>query len=440
MKPQKKGIFLGFLSVLVISGLFFITCENDTTSNPETVVKPTATPAGSNYSASQVVTLATTTSGADIYYTLDGSTPTSDSSKYTAPVTISTSSTLKAIAIKSGMSNSDVLTEIYTITQIEQVAKPAANPPLGLISSGTNITLSTSTLGATIHYTTNGSDPTANDNVYTNPISITSDTTIKAIAVKSGMTDSEILEASYIISIPIATIIYNSNEILQNGTVDVDACLITQFMTRTITIINTGTETLTVDTTNITITGTDASSFTISTNPASSINAGDQSILDITFSPSTPEGVKNAVLTIPTNDPNRNPIIINLMGLGEQGQPIIEISQGGTIIAKNNIFDFGNVDTNEIKDITFSIHNHGNIDLSFITVDGNRINLTDNNSGSFLVIMQPSSATTVDPGSSRNFTIRFLPTTAGEFTSTVTIETNSSTNNPFTFTVKGTGQ
>jgi hypothetical protein len=63
------------------------------------VAAPTFSVAGGTYSSTQMVTLASPTSGTDIYYTTDGSSPTPTSTKYTAPLSIASTTTVKAIAV-----------------------------------------------------------------------------------------------------------------------------------------------------------------------------------------------------------------------------------------------------------------------------------------------------------------------------------------------------
>lgn len=78
------------------------------------VAAPVMSPNGGSFSTSQNVTITCATSGADIYYTQDGTTPTSSSSKYSSQVALSATTTLKAIAIKEGMAPSPVVTAVFT--------------------------------------------------------------------------------------------------------------------------------------------------------------------------------------------------------------------------------------------------------------------------------------------------------------------------------------
>ena len=81
------------------------------------VEAPTFSPAGGVFTSTQNVTLSCTTNGASIYYTLDGSTPTSSSAQYTGAISVTATTTIKAIAIKGGDS-SPVVTATYTILTI----------------------------------------------------------------------------------------------------------------------------------------------------------------------------------------------------------------------------------------------------------------------------------------------------------------------------------
>ena len=77
------------------------------------------------------------------------------------------------------------------VTPTETVATPTIS------INGTTATISCSTSGATIYYTTDGSTPTANSTQYSSPITLSGACTIKAIAVKSGMTNSAVASQSY---------------------------------------------------------------------------------------------------------------------------------------------------------------------------------------------------------------------------------------------------
>ncbi|PYF07575.1 chitobiase/beta-hexosaminidase C-terminal domain-containing protein [Ureibacillus chungkukjangi] len=88
------------------------------------------------------------------------------------------------------------------IVEDSSIVKPVvATPGQGLIKEGSEVTLSTRTDGATIHYTTDGSEPTLESPIYTGAITITEDTTVKAIAVKEGLKASDVAVFEYIIQL-----------------------------------------------------------------------------------------------------------------------------------------------------------------------------------------------------------------------------------------------
>lgn len=76
---------------------------------------PTFDPVAGTYSGTQSVTIASAVDGAKIYYTTNGSTPTSASTLYTAAVDVEASGTLKAIAVEPGKSPSTVASAAYVI-------------------------------------------------------------------------------------------------------------------------------------------------------------------------------------------------------------------------------------------------------------------------------------------------------------------------------------
>ena len=148
------------------------------------------------------VTLTTTTVGATIYYTMGANPadPTSSSTAYTSAITINEATTIKAVAIK-GEDKSSVITAAYTIKKVED---PTFSIKSGTaVTAGTPVELETETGGATIHYTTDGSDPTSSSPTYSAPISINSNVTIKAIAVKDNWDNSDVASATYTVIAPI---------------------------------------------------------------------------------------------------------------------------------------------------------------------------------------------------------------------------------------------
>jgi hypothetical protein len=160
-------------------------------------VAPVITPDGGTFSASQSVTLSTTTASAEIYYTLDGSAPTPASTLYTGPITISTDTTVKAIASAVGYIQSGVSSAIFTFT--------TQTPPVGFLPAGgtylaaQQVTISDADTNAEIYYTTDGSAPSSSSNLYSGPIQISVSETINAIAIDPSLQNSNVGTAAYII-------------------------------------------------------------------------------------------------------------------------------------------------------------------------------------------------------------------------------------------------
>jgi hypothetical protein len=161
---------------------------------------PTFNPAPGTYSSAQQVTISTTTPNATIYYTTDGSTPTTASTKYTGPVAISTTETLKAIATAPNLTNSAVASGLYTIQTGQTAAAPTFSPPPGTYIGSQTIAISTTTSGATIYYTTNGVTPSPTSGaLYRGPIILHVTTTVKAMATAPNMANSAVTTGVYTI-------------------------------------------------------------------------------------------------------------------------------------------------------------------------------------------------------------------------------------------------
>ena len=118
----------------------------------QTAATPTFTPVAGTYTAAQSVSIASATTGATIYYTTDGTTPTNLSTAYTTPLTVSASETIKAIAIEVGYYPSAVASAAYAIN----LAPPPTAPTLANLSPA-----HTSAAGAQFTLTVNGSGFTA---------------------------------------------------------------------------------------------------------------------------------------------------------------------------------------------------------------------------------------------------------------------------------------
>ncbi len=186
-----------------------------------TVAAPTASPAAGTYSAAQTVSLSSSTVGALIRYTLDGSEPTPSSALFTAPILIDGTATLKAKAYASAWTPSSTLSASYTINLTNTVAPVSFSPAGGTYTTQKTVTLTTSTSGATIYYTTDGDDPTTSDSSVASggTVSILRSQVLKAMAVKATMTDSPVRRHDYVITGAIAAAHQHAIALKTDGTV-----------------------------------------------------------------------------------------------------------------------------------------------------------------------------------------------------------------------------
>lgn len=160
-----------------------------------TVSGDEATEANSYYLTAQVA-LTSSTPGATLYYTTDGTTPTENATVYTAPFDVTASCSVKAIAMKDFYANSDVAIKAIQIVT-PTVAAPVFAPVAGTYADSVSISISCATEGAVIRYTTDGTEPTENATLYTAAVTLSNSATVKAKAFKTSWNASETVSAYY---------------------------------------------------------------------------------------------------------------------------------------------------------------------------------------------------------------------------------------------------
>jgi len=168
------------------------------------VPTPTFSPTPTTYHSPILVTISDTLSTATIYYTIDGSMPTTSSPVYSLPISISSTTTFRAMGVSVGLPNSAVAQATYSIV-LPQAPQPLFSPPPSTYASAQSVKLSNS-LNLPMYYTTDGSIPTTSSTLYSGPITVSMNTTIKAITTAYGYVTSPVSSGTYYIQAPNPTI------------------------------------------------------------------------------------------------------------------------------------------------------------------------------------------------------------------------------------------
>jgi len=149
-----------------------------------TAATPTLSLASGTYTTPQTVRLSDTTPGTAIYYTTNGTTPTTSSTLYSAPIVVSQNTEIIAVAVGGTGYNPTTLSATVTGVYNIQAATPTFSLTPGIYYKPQTVMLSDTTSGAPIYYTTDGTNPTTSSTatLYGGPLVISVPTTLEAVA------------------------------------------------------------------------------------------------------------------------------------------------------------------------------------------------------------------------------------------------------------------
>lgn len=111
------GNYVKFTVPTIANGKVFVGTQSGISvfGNGKWVATPVIAPDGGSYSPPLAVTITDATPGAEVHYTLDGTTPTEASPLYTAPLSLTTCATVQAMAFKIGLSHSGIAVQNYLV-------------------------------------------------------------------------------------------------------------------------------------------------------------------------------------------------------------------------------------------------------------------------------------------------------------------------------------
>jgi len=162
------------------------------------VATPSISVAGGTYDNVINATASCDTPDAVIYYTIDGSDPTTASSVFSGSISFGPSYTplnVKLFASNGVLTDSQIVSVTYTFV----CATPTATPPTGSYSSTVQVELASTTIGSSVFYTLDGSNPTIASTLYVTPIEVPAGTRaqIRCIAAAVDFQDSSVFESKY---------------------------------------------------------------------------------------------------------------------------------------------------------------------------------------------------------------------------------------------------
>lgn len=191
-------------------------------------------PTGSPYSTAQNVTIATTSTGAIICYTTNGTTPATNGTTgcttgtlYSGAITTSVGTNYKAVAGGTGFTDSTVATATYTFAASQPLLTPCCTFT-GAVS--VTMTIPAAPAGAFICFTTDGTRPTSdgagnctNGTRYSSPVSVATSQTIEAISANNGWIDNGPVIFIYHINYNLSVSVSGSGQVDSSPT-GINAC------------------------------------------------------------------------------------------------------------------------------------------------------------------------------------------------------------------------
>ncbi|MES2574032.1 MAG: glucose/sorbosone family PQQ-dependent dehydrogenase [Bacteroidota bacterium] len=203
---------------------------------------------------------------------------------------------------------------------------------------------------------------------------------------------------------------------------------------KTYTVTNTGTAALTLGT----ITLGDTTNYSSTTPLSTSLAGGSSTTFTVTFNPTT-TGIKNTTFSIVTNDSDENPYNYSITGTGALSAPEIDI-RGNTVTIVDgdstpstaDWTDFGSSDVGVGITKTFTIYNTGTQTLNIGTISFSGTNASD-----FSITTAPTA--TVAAAGNTTFVVTFTPSGYTVESAAISIATNDSDENPYNFSIQGTG-
>ena len=203
LSRDNPGPAVKFTVPMIANGKVYVGTTNQVSvygllAGTQQAATPVLTPGTESFNGSVSVSITDNTPGAAIYYTTNGSTPTAASTQYTGPIVLSSTTTVNAVASASGYLVSPMASATYT--NITQASPPTFSVAAGTYTTAQSVTISDTTSGATIYYTTNGTTPSTSSTKYSGTaISVSTTETLEAIAVATGYTNSAVATAAYTI-------------------------------------------------------------------------------------------------------------------------------------------------------------------------------------------------------------------------------------------------